>query len=327
MRALTAVIGAGETNDPPDRAYRLHADEYLPDGVRRIARGQLHDARDELSGAAGHDLGAAIHEARKRLKRLRACVRLARDGIGEETYRDENTALRDAAREIAAQRDAHVLLETLDALGERFADELPRRTTAALRARLEHERALAEASAGDGETGISAARDAIDAALARTPAWTFESDGFDAIAPGLRRIYRQGRKRMRAAQKDPSADNLHDWRKRVKDLWHATQIVREAKPKRLKRISRSAHALADVLGDGHDLSVLRDYVVAHPACFADDASRQAVLSVIDRRSAALRAEALDRGPRLYERSPKRFVRMIERGWRKRAPAHPRPLAG
>ena len=34
----------------PDRAYRLRTDEHVPDGIRRIARGQLHDARDELDG-------------------------------------------------------------------------------------------------------------------------------------------------------------------------------------------------------------------------------------------------------------------------------------
>ena len=327
---IAGVIGSGGQHEDrdTDRAYRLRTDEHVPDGMRRIARGQLLDAHDELSGAARHDLATAVHETRKRLKRVRACVRLARDAIGDETYRHENASLRDAGRRIAAQRDAQVRLDTLDALTKRFADELPRSTTAALRSRLEHERALAASSAaGDDDASLAAARDALDAALVRTPAWTFERDGFDALAPGLRRIYRQGRKRMRAARKDPSPDNLHDLRKRVKDLRHATEVVRGAQPKRLKRISRRAHALGDTLGDGHDLSELRAYIEAHPGCFADDASREAVLSVIDRRSDVLRAKVLDRAERLFKRSPKRFVGRIEDGWHKRAAARPRPLAG
>ncbi len=306
------MIGSGERDD--DRAYRLRTDEHVPDGMRRIARGQLRDARDELSGAARHDLGTAVHEARKQLKRARTCVRLARDAIGDETYRHDNASLRDAGRRIAVQRDAQVRVDTLDALSERFEDELPPHTTGALRSRLVHERALAASSAArDDDAGLAAARDAVDAALVRTPAWTFERDGFDALAPGLRRIYRRGRKRMRAARKDPSPDNLHELRKRVKDLRHATEIVRAANPKRLKHISRRAHKLGDTLGDGHDLSELRAYIEAHPGCFEDDASRQAVVSVIDRRSDALRAKALDRAERLFKRSPKRFVRRIERG--------------
>ncbi len=66
----------------------------MPDGIRRIARGQLQDARDELDGTPARRLGEAVHATRKRIKRLRACVRLARDAIGERTYDRENTTLR-----------------------------------------------------------------------------------------------------------------------------------------------------------------------------------------------------------------------------------------
>jgi CHAD domain-containing protein len=321
------VVAVAETSDQPDRKYRLRVDEYLPDGIRRIARGQLDNAHDELSGASRRQFSQAVHETRKGLKRLRACVRLVRDGIGERTYERENTAFRMAGRRLAAGRDAQVLLETLDGLNERFADELPQRATAGLRAQIEEQRKHAVTSARNDEAGTAAVLGALEEGRARTPSWTFERDGFDALSPGLRRIYRRGRKRMRVACKDPSPENLHEWRKRVKDLWHASQIVREARPKRLKRVSRRAHKLADLLGDGNDLSMLRDYVQAHPQCFEDKASKQALLAVIDRRANKLRDKALKRGRELYKRPPKRFVQAIERGWRKRAADRPQPLAG
>jgi CHAD domain-containing protein len=326
-RLKTAILAAAATSDEPDRKYRLRADEYLPDGIRRIARGQLHNAHEELSGASPRQFGDAVHETRKGLKRLRASVRLARDGIGEETYERENAAFRTAGQRLSAGRDAQVLLETIDSLSERFADELPARVTAVLRSRLEDERKDAEAAAQHDEAGTAAVLNALEGGLTRTPAWTFDNDDFGALSPGLRRIYGRGRKRMRAARKDPSAENLHEWRKRVKDLWHASQIVRPAQPKRLERVSRRAHKLADLLGDGHDLSMLRAYVETHPQCFENQASKKALLAVIDRRSDALLDKALDLGRRLYKRSPKRFVRKIERGWSKRASDHPQPLAG
>jgi CHAD domain-containing protein len=321
---LQAVAPAGAE---PDRTYRLHADEHVPDGIRRIARGQLLDARDALSETSTRTLGDGVHETRKRLKRLRASVRLARDAIGRQTYERENTAFRLTAQRLAAGRDAQVLLETLDDLGERFADELAPHATAALRARLQDERERAVSATRQDDEGIAAVLGALEQALARTPAWSFECDGFEALSPGLRRIYRRGRKRMRAARKDPSPESLHEWRKRVKDLWHATQIVRVAQPERLKLVSARAHDLADLLGDAHDLSMLRGYVESHPQCFEDATSKRGLLAVIDRREEALRDKALKRGRRLYERKPKRFVRAIERGWRERASADPRPLAG
>ncbi len=321
----TLPVAFARPDDQPDRRYRLRAEEPVPDGIRRIAGGQLAGAREKLSEASRRELPGAVHDTRKRIKRLRAAVRLSRDALGDPTYERENAALRRTARRLSAGRDARVLVDTLDDLGERFPEELPARATATLRARLDHERAAAELSLGGGEVDDVLA--ALGDARGRAPAWTFADGGFDAISPGLRRIYRRGRKRMRIAQRDPSPENLHEWRKRVKDLWHATQIVREAQPKRLKRVSKRAHKLADHLGDGHDLAMLHAYAEAHPRAFEDAGARAALLAVIDRRADALRDKALKRGAKLYEPSPKRFVKRIERGWRKRAARRPRPLAG
>ncbi|MDP1846808.1 MAG: CHAD domain-containing protein [Solirubrobacteraceae bacterium] len=316
----------------PERAYLLRPDEHVPDGIRRIARGQLQDARDDLDGTSSRRLGETVHETRKRIKRLRACVRLARDAIGEARYESENSALKTAARRISAPRDAQVLVETLDAVTERFGDELAPDATAALRARLDAEKDAATAALDDdggrnGNGAIAATIITIDHALSRTTTWTFEPDGIDALSPGLRRIYRRGRRAMQAARKDPSAEHLHEWRKRVKDLWHATEIVQCARPKRLERFAGRAHKLSGLLGDHHDLHVLREYVAAHPQCFTAAVDQQALLAVIDRRSRRLGEKALARGRKLYKPKPKRFVRHIERGWRERAATSPKPQAG
>jgi CHAD domain-containing protein len=325
LRAVAHALG--HDTDKPDRSYRLHVDEYVPDGMRRIARGQLERARDELSAASKRRLSEAVHETRKRIKRVRASVRLSRDAIGEPTYARENAELRAAGRRLSGSRDAKVLVDTLVDLCERFEDELPADAVLTLRLRLENERDHAEARLRDDDAATAAVMTALKDVDARTPAWRFDEDDFGALAPGLRRIYGRGRKRMRAARKDPSPENLHAWRKRVKDLWHATQIVREADPKRMKRLAKRAHALADVLGDGHDLHVLRRYVETHPQVFPSEDERRALLAVIDRRSKVLCDKALRRGKRLYERKPKKFVAKIERGWRKRAVARPQSRAG
>lgn len=313
--------------DGPDRTYRLRADEYVPDGIRRIAGGQLLSAHDDLDGASKQTLGDAVHESRKRFKRLRACLRLSRDALGDETYDRENTAFRMAGRRLSGARDAEVLVETLDGLRERFASELPDAATDGLRALLREEHEQAMAGLREDDAAIDLTLGELEAARTRAAGWSLDADGFAAVKPGLRRIYRRGRKRIRAATREPTTDNLHEARKRVKDLWHATQIVRPASPKKLKRLSKRAHHLADLLGDDHDLAVLRDYVERHPQAFDDESSKRALLALIDRRRVALQRDALKLGARLYEPSPKRFVGRIERGWRKRAASRPEPLAG
>ena len=129
---------------------------------------------------------------------------------------------------------------------------------------------------------------------------------------------------MRAAEAEPSTENLHEWRKRVKDFWHACQIVRPASPKKLKKVAKRAHHLSDLLGDDHDLAVLRDYVEAHPQLFRDGETRSALQALIDRRRQVLQQQAFKVGAGIFKRKPKRFVRSLERGWRKRSPEEAQP---
>ena len=313
--------------DQPSRAYRLQRGEFVPDGLRRIARGQIDGARDGLDGASKRKLGAAVQDARKRLKRLRTTLRLSRTALEGDTYRLESAAFRDAGRRLSSARDAEVLLETLDGLHARFAGELSEDATAGLRAQLdeEHERALS--SLRDDEDSLSAVLAELAEARLRTAGWEFEDDGFDALAPGLQRIYRRGRRRMRAAAAEPTTENLHEWRKRVKDLWYAAQMLRPAGPKRMKKLARRAHDLSDLLGDDHDLAILAKYAEAHPRLFESDAGLRALRSLIDRRRRALQKKAFRLGERLYEAPPKRFVRCVAKGWRKRAGKSLAPVAG
>jgi CHAD domain-containing protein len=304
--------------DEAERAYRLHTGEPTPEGLRRIARGQLDQAESDLKGAPKRKLAAAVHDTRKSLKRLRAAVRLGRGALGEGIYKQENAAFRDAGRRLAGVRDASVLIETLDDLEQAAGRELPSGATAGLREQLEAERREALQSLKDDDVVIDAVVDELDDARTRTATWTFDRDGFTALEPGFRRIYRRGRKAMNAAAEEPSPEHLHEWRKRVKDLWHAEQILRTASPKKMKKLARRTHKLSDLLGDDHDLAELRDYVATHRQCFDDRVAQEALVAVIHRRRRDLQRGALRLGAKLYRRSPKRFVGSIERGFNQRA---------
>ena len=237
--------------------FRLAPDEGAADGLRRIARGQIELANDRLQ--SGDDVGEAVHEARKSFKRMRAVVRLARDPLGDDVYRRENHAYRDTGRELSAARDAQVLSETLEDLKRRYRKEIADDAFAGLRealaadAEAAHERIAKDAGA------VEEVRASLDAARDRIATWPLPEDA-DAgvLAPGFDRIYKRGRRALKAAERERSDDNMHELRKRAKDLWHAAQILRPASPRRMKRLGRRAHALSDLLGDDHDLAVLHE---------------------------------------------------------------------
>ena len=292
------------------RRFRLRDGEPVADGLRRIACAQLDMSIERLEGRTDEELGAAVHETRKSLKRLRTIVRLARDELGDELYRRENDAFRDAGRKLAGARDAQVLLETLDALRERHPDEAPRGRFDRFRGMLAAEHATAQGRLAEGAAITTVVGDLRDA-RARVPDWPLEREGFDGMAPGFRRIYRRGRREYRAARREPGTDSLHELRKRVKDLWYAAQVARPAAPKKMKRIARRAHALSDVIGEDHDLAILRQRAAERRYCFDDEADVGDLTQLIERRREELQRDAMDLAQRLFRKKPGKLVRPLE----------------
>jgi hypothetical protein len=110
--------------------FHLKADESVSKGIRRIARKEIEKAQQELADPRETSTEEVVHGARKRFKRVRAVVRLVREGLGERRYRRENACFRDAARPLSEVRDAHALVQTLDRLAEHYATARPCNTKA-----------------------------------------------------------------------------------------------------------------------------------------------------------------------------------------------------
>jgi CHAD domain-containing protein len=314
--ALAAKAGIDRLSNGgsgPSRSYRLKRGEGTKKGVRRIAAGRAEHPLEQLDSARKGSLATGVHEARKDLKKLRSALRLSRDGLGEKTYRRENERYRDAARRLSGARDAEVKLKTLSSLEERFGKELPKGTVDDLRDALERERPE-EADEKHLDQLLSASAE-IAAGHKEIREWAIKRGGWDLIEPGLRRSYRRGRKSMGRARDDPSDKNLHEWRKRVKDLWYHLRIVRGAAPGVLGEAANRAHELSDLLGDHHDLAVLADEVRSRTDAFDIGKQRAALLSAIRWRQSELAADAFEIGDPLYAEKSKAFSRRIEAYWR------------
>jgi CHAD domain-containing protein len=273
-----------------------------------VVRGRLDKATGGLAAAEGDALAEAVHSARKSLKRVRSAVRLARDAIGEETYRAENTAFRDASRRLSGARDSEVMLGTLDELAERYRDEISSGDFGVLRAALDKERTAANAKLS-GETTTDEVVGDLRAARARTAAWPLGELELDELGPGLRRAYRRGRKAMRAADAEPGDEPLHELRKRVKDLWYMSELVRPAAPKRAKKLASRASDLSDVIGEDHDLAVLRETVDRLRGRLST-AEFDKLVDVIARRRAELQKPLRREARRLYRQKPRKAVRRL-----------------
>jgi CHAD domain-containing protein len=193
------------------------------------------------------------------------------------------------------------MLDALDALEE---GGLHGATAGRVRQELENHKA----SLARNEQAVKAAVDELESAREDVADWPLERDDWGAIDGGLRRIYRQGRRRMREAENDPSTAALHEWRKRVKDLWYQLRLLRETWPAVMGPESDEAHALSEKLGDDHDLAVLWNFAVDRN--LASERLRKA----LDSRRAELQREAFATGRRLYAERPRTFTARLASYW-------------
>jgi CHAD domain-containing protein len=245
---------------------------------------QLGCAIEELEGRKPN-----VHGARKQLKRARATLRLLRVAIGDELYRRENIVARDAARPLSNARDDQVMSDTLKSLAGRFGTTIS----------AENVRPAAHAVSVKQLTSIKAA---LKRAMTRAQAWAPDADGWDSIATGLRSTFRRARRALRRARKDRATDDLHEWRKQTKYLWHQLQVLTPLATGPVGELADEFHHLADYLGDEHDLAVLRPRA---PASATD---------LVDRRREELQDKAFALGERLYADKSKTFVHSLENLW-------------
>lgn len=320
----------------PERRPALLPGEPLAEGLRRIVLGQLDLAIELIEGyreAAGGAEDRTVHEIRKAIKRLRALLRLLREELGSKRYTRENAALRDCARRLAGARDAEVMVGTLEALVARHPKRLARSVAVReLRTQLLAEREAAAAHAiKDAQVRREVAGE-LRAVRARVERWELRERGFKLLAPGLERIYRQGRAGLRTARRrGGEAEALHLWRKRVKDLRYAAETLDRggkrgdkrggkragAGPggsgRYVRRIAQRADRLGEMLGEEHDLALLARGVRRRSELFTGErGTRKRLLKLIARRRKQLHRRALREGERLYERKPRRFVRRSKR---------------
>jgi len=290
-------------------SYRLQFDEELEEGLPRIAIEQMDRAIAELEGEA-EDRAEAVHQLRKRCKKIRGLVRLFRGSLGD-IYSQENAWFRDLARRFSGARDAEAMLECLDKLCNSFSEDLGSDPFATVRHALIERKSEVKEDADLPERMLDAVAGLRDA-HARVLGWHLDSDGFAAVEGGLSRTYRRARKAMHAAYDAPSPERFHEWRKRVKYHWYHLRLLRDVWPVPMKALAAETKQLADLLGDDHDLAVLQDTLLEdHPG---NRVEIEALLKLAQKRQAQFKAAAQTQGWRLFTAKPKVLCGQLSACW-------------
>lgn len=289
-------------------AYRItRRDRSLQKALRRIAREQIDAALDKLT-APGADPDDAVHQIRKHCKKLRGLLRLVRPGFRD--FARENAAIRDLAQTLSGLRDTGVMVETHDTLltGATDAGRFD-----PMRAQLV---AHAPANRGPLPKALQAELKAqLEALRARAVTWTLKGKDKAILRKGLGKTWSRADAAFRAARADPSAQNMHEWRKRVKYNWYHSRLLRDIRKPRMQPHREDAKRLGDLLGTHHDAAVYLDHLAgAAPGAIAP-AELKELTSRATAHKARLERRAFALGARMFNEKPAKLPERWAGWWR------------
>lgn len=292
-------------------AFRFRLDEPIQKGFRRIGAEQIERALGQL--AARQDPAAEIHEARKCLKRVRALLRLGREGLGADVFETENRRFGDIAGRLAPARDDHVLSETLLKLEAGDGDLARRGVLRRLRVAV---------LAGRDETAVAGADPAVlvdvqgelSDAMERFRRLSLKPATTATLIAGLERSYRRGRNAIERAYETGDDEAFHRWRKGVQAHWRHMALLTRLWPQTMEARVAAARDLSQILGDDHDLSLLIGRIEAFRDGPLSPDEAGAVLALVRERQEGLRRLARPRGEILFAASPKAHGRWVSALW-------------
>lgn len=258
------------------------------------------------------DRHEAVHQVRKRCKRIRGLIRLVRPAFDDQAF--ENRCFRDMARELAGLRDAQSMLECIAALSQRFEERFDREVYRGWVARFTERRAAIDTDRAGLDQKLERFLEAMRAARQRAERWKLRADGFSAVAGGLTRTYAAGRRAARRAYRQPGEATFHELRKQVK--YHGCHLdwLRPLWPAGMRASEQTAEQVARCLGDEHDLAVLRRTLLDELKLGLHQADCQEMAEWIELRRRELRAEVRPLAERLFAEKPRHFQTRMGAYW-------------
>ena len=306
-------VESSNPGGPPLGGYRLELSEPVAVGVRRMAREEVAGALARLAEPR-YDANEALHDARTRLRKVRALLRLVQDAIGIEVFETEDAAFKEAVSLLDDARESYVAVRTVAGLRDDFTEVLRPSAFVDLQARLEerHHRILHHTLR---EGVVPQVIDLVRAASERIDSWPLELADDRVLERGLRRAYERGYAAMvRAYQPEdgPSGKAFRAWRREARYLWFQYRVLTAVWPPVLEAMADEQLRLSTALGVGKDLGDLMDIVSN-----ADDLSetpwpRMALRGLARERRRYLWSGLQPLGQRLYAETPDAFRERMRR---------------
>ncbi|AWF83169.1 hypothetical protein BTJ40_21425 [Microbulbifer sp. A4B17] len=226
-------------------SYQFQCDSPFPEQIKSIAQAEVTAANGYLLRNGGE---TAVHELRKRCKKIRALLRLVRKPIGS-AFQHENSHYQNLASTLAHTRDLTALRVALLSLAPPHHFH-----------RLHH--LLNELIQSEqNHSAVKVALRLLEKGQGRIPSWPLENLDWSDAEQGYLYGYRKALNAWHKVRRHKNADRLHLLRKRAKDHWYQSRLLKRRYPLTLGERCKSLKALGQALGDWRDLHLLARLVI------------------------------------------------------------------
>jgi CHAD domain-containing protein len=291
--------------------YKFKSGESPGHGICRIVRDRIDSTIEHLEEQeSSESQGESIHSARKNLKKIRAVPRLIRNKLGKKIYQQENCRFRTIAHALSPWRDAEVLLKTLNKFEDAHHEKNMKAALGKLRKKAleQHE----EASHQGLKWRLDLEKE-LKTAKRRVGRWSVGGVRPADLCCGIKKSYEKGQKLMHTAELVRSKENLHQWRKRVKDLWYQLRLLEPLWSRSLEGTAEELEKLSDYLGDDHDLVMLEE---AAQSAHLNEAELKLFSGATAIRRKRLQEAAFRLGRKVYAEKPAVLAKRIENSWKR-----------
>ncbi|RVC47945.1 CHAD domain-containing protein, partial [Mesorhizobium sp. M4B.F.Ca.ET.088.02.2.1] len=252
-------------------SFRIDPRLPLTGEVRRILADEVGKALAHLE-TAREKPEQGLHKCRKRLKSVRALLRLVRSG-DDPFCQTENECYKQVSALLAGPREATALIETVDRLAAAFPGQ----------------------SAGGGaDRGIE-----TGAGMHFMLAHHQPEQAADILAEGARAILRRARKALDKAGSRGEADDFHDLRKAAKTHSMHLSLLGRLWPTPIKSRRKAVDSLGERLGDLHDVFVMRALLDADGEPLGPPEDTRLLAKLLKRSEKSLRKSCLADATELF----------------------------
>jgi CHAD domain-containing protein len=300
-------------------SFRIDPAKSFDEELQRIGTELIDDAISILveQPSGPHE---AIHDARKKFKRLRALYRFTQKQA-PDFRATENVRFRDIARSLSAARDAAALVETIVYLEGFSRSQSEEQALASVHRMLSERRDEIVSHENDLEDRIKTAIEGCREGKKALKKLTLPHDKKSAVKQVQQTVAKQRKTALAAlsqCQGDVHDEHFHELRKSGQVHWMHLALLRKLWPSAMRAKKADAKRLVDMLGHEHDLSVLSAFADHEPNLFADMDTLTALRDAITERQQALRLESLELAAHVFAEGPKTESEIIGLLWSRAA---------